>query len=46
MYANRDLQAYEKGRENVQRIKRSFEGVPTEMARFYLERLADELRGT
>ncbi|KAK2766929.1 tRNA methyltransferase ppm2 [Arachnomyces sp. PD_36] len=46
VYANRDLQAYEKGRESVQKVVKSFEGVPGEMARFYIERLADELRGT
>lgn len=44
VYANRDLQAYEKGRNDVAKIARSFEGLPPEMARFYLLRLADELR--
>ncbi|KKA22250.1 Leucine carboxyl methyltransferase family [Rasamsonia emersonii CBS 393.64] len=44
VYANRDLQAYEKGRNDVAKIARSFEGLPPDMARFYLLRLADELR--
>lgn len=44
VYGNRDLQAYEKGRNDVQKIARSFEGVPPEMARFYLLRLALELK--
>lgn len=44
VYGNRDLQAYEKGRDDVQKIARSFEGVPSEMARFYLLRLAQELK--
>ena len=44
MYGNRDVQAYEKGRLDVAKIARSFEGLPVSMRRFYLERLADELR--
>lgn len=44
VYANRDLQAYEKGRNEVDRMRRSFDGVPRDMASFYLWRLADELR--
>jgi tRNA wybutosine-synthesizing protein 4 len=44
VYANRDLQAYDKGRIDVQKISRSFEGLPHDMAQFYLLRLADELR--
>jgi len=43
VYGNRDLQAYEKGRLDVGKIAKSFEGLPPDMARFYLERLADEL---
>jgi tRNA wybutosine-synthesizing protein 4 len=43
VYGNRDLQAYEKGRLDVGKIAKSFEGLPTDMAKFYLERLADEL---
>ena len=44
VYANRDLEAYEKGRNEVERIVRSFDGVPPDIARFYLIRLASELR--
>lgn len=44
VYGNRDLQAYEKARADVQKIARSFDGVPADMARFYLLRLARELR--
>ncbi|EGE81694.1 leucine carboxyl methyltransferase 2 [Blastomyces dermatitidis ATCC 18188] len=44
VYGNRDLQAYERGRVEVDKIARSFDGLPRDMARFYIERLADELR--
>lgn len=44
VYGNRDLQAYEKGRRDVEKISKSFDGLPTDMRKFYLERLADELR--
>lgn len=44
VYGNRDLQAYEKGRQDVQKIARSFQGLPPDMARFYLLRLAQELK--
>ncbi|EGC47393.1 tRNA wybutosine-synthesizing protein 4 [Histoplasma capsulatum var. duboisii H88] len=43
-YGNRDLQAYERGRMEVDKIARSFDGLPRDMARFYMDRLADELR--
>ncbi len=43
VYGNRDLQAYEKGRRDIDKIVRSFDGLPSEAARFYLERLAGEL---
>ena len=43
-YGNRDLQAYEKGRGDVEKISRSFNNLPTDMGKFYLERLADELK--
>jgi tRNA wybutosine-synthesizing protein 4 len=43
VYGNRDLHAYEKGRRGLENIVRSFEGLPTDMSQFYLERLADEL---
>ena len=44
IYGNRDLQAYEKGRRDIVMMLKSFEKLPTDMAKFYLERLADELR--
>ncbi len=45
VYGNRDLQAYEQGRANVSKMVKAFEGLPTDIGRFYLERLADELLG-
>lgn len=44
VYGNRDLQAYEKSRQDLQKMARSFDGVPPDMARFYLRRLAQELQ--
>lgn len=44
VYGNRDLQAYEKARMDVQKIVRSFEGLPRDTRRFYLVRLAEEMR--
>lgn len=44
VYGNRDLHAYEKSRQDLQRVARSFDGVPPDMARFYLRRLAQELQ--
>ena len=46
VYGNRDVQAYEKARNDLQRMARSFAGLPREMARFYLLRLAQELQDT
>lgn len=43
VYGNRDLAAYEKGRQEAARISRGFEGLPGEIRRFYLARIADEL---
>ena len=43
VYGNRDLAAYEKGRQDVTRIGRSFDRLPAEIRRFYLARLSDEL---
>ena len=43
VYGNRDLAAYEKGRQDVARIAKSFERLPPELRHFYLARLADEL---
>jgi tRNA wybutosine-synthesizing protein 4 len=44
VYGNRDLQAYENGRRDVEKIIRAFRDVPDDMARFYLERLAGEIQ--
>lgn len=43
IYGNRDLQAYENGRRDVQRIIKSFRNLPAQAADFYLQRLAAEL---
>lgn len=43
VYGNRDLAAYEKGRQDVARITKSFDRVPPEIRQFYMARLADEL---
>ncbi|KAI5457239.1 hypothetical protein BGZ63DRAFT_427960 [Mariannaea sp. PMI_226] len=43
VYGNRDLAAYEKGRQEVARIAKGFGHLPTEIRQFYLARLADEL---
>ena len=44
VYGNRDLQAYEKGRKDIEKIVRSFHGLPSQMGRFYVERLAEEMK--
>lgn len=44
IYGNRDLQAYEKGRRDIENISKSFNKLPTDTGKFYLERLADELK--
>lgn len=45
VYGNRDLAAYEKGRQDVARIARAFDdkSVPADMKEFYILRLAEEL---
>ena len=43
VYGNRDLQAYENGRKDVDRIVKAFTGLPPEISQFYLGRLAREL---
>ncbi|KAF2273578.1 leucine carboxyl methyltransferase 2 [Westerdykella ornata] len=43
VYGNRDLQAYETGRRDVEKIVRAFRDVPSDLAKFYLERLAGEI---
>lgn len=42
VYGNRDLQAYEKGRQDIAKIVKSFESLPADVRGFYLQRLADE----
>lgn len=44
VYGNRDLQAYEKGRQDVAKIIRSFDRLPVDMRVFYLTRLAQEFQ--
>ncbi|KAI1388412.1 LCM-domain-containing protein [Hypoxylon trugodes] len=43
IYGNRDLAAYEKGRQDVARIANAFSKIPSDMREFYIKRLADEL---
>ncbi|KAF2965803.1 hypothetical protein GQX73_g7755 [Xylaria multiplex] len=43
VYGNRDIAAYEKGRQDVARITHSFSKVPRDMQGFYMRRLADEM---
>jgi tRNA wybutosine-synthesizing protein 4 len=44
VYGNRDLQAYENGRRDVEKILKAFKNVPDDIARFYLDRLAAEIQ--
>lgn len=44
VYGNRDVQAYEKGRQDVQKIIKAFGDMPEVMASFYITRLASEMR--
>lgn len=44
VYGNRDLAAYEKGRQDAGRIIRSLERLPADRRRFYLSRIASELQ--
>ncbi|KAI9744954.1 MAG: tRNA methyltransferase ppm2 [Claussenomyces sp. TS43310] len=43
VYGNRDLAAYEKGRKDISKIAKSFDGLPADVRGFYLLRLAQEL---
>ncbi|KAI0010596.1 LCM-domain-containing protein [Xylariaceae sp. FL0662B] len=43
VYGNRDLAAYERGRQDVARIANAFSKIPPTMRNFYIRRLADEL---
>ena len=42
VYGNRDLQAYEKGRQDIAKIIRSFDSLPMDVRGFYLQRLGKE----
>ncbi|KAL5362382.1 hypothetical protein BJX96DRAFT_177105 [Aspergillus floccosus] len=44
VYGNRDLHAYEKARNDLQKIVKSFDPIPLDMAQFYLLRLAQEFK--
>lgn len=46
VYGNRDLAAYEKGRQQAARIAKEFQQLPIEAREFYLSRIADELLQT
>lgn len=43
VYANRDLAAYEKARQDISKISKTFKGLPLETRDFYIRRIADEL---
>ncbi|KAI1412461.1 LCM-domain-containing protein [Hypoxylon sp. FL1857] len=43
VYGNRDLAAYEKGRQDVARVANAFSKLPLDMRDFYIKRLAHEL---
>jgi len=43
VYGNRDLVAYERGRQVLGKLVREFEGLPEWVKRFYLERLGAEV---
>lgn len=45
VYGNRDLHVYEKGRKDIEKLARSFDKLPSDVGKFYLDRLADELKG-
>lgn len=44
VYGNRDLQAYETGRRDVERMIKGLRKLPSEAGRFYAWRLAEEMR--
>jgi tRNA wybutosine-synthesizing protein 4 len=44
VYGNRDLQAYEKGRQDIGKIVKSFDTLPSDIRGFYLERLVEEFK--
>jgi tRNA wybutosine-synthesizing protein 4 len=44
VYGNRDLQAYEKGRQDIGKIVKSFDSLPSDIRGFYLQRLVEEFK--
>lgn len=44
VYGNRDLQAYEDGRRDIEKIFKRFRHLPPTTSQFYLDRLAEELK--
>lgn len=44
VYGNKDLEAYEKGRQAVARIAKALRPLPPAAREFYLSRIVDELR--
>lgn len=44
VYGNRDLQAYEKGRQDIAKIAGSFDKLTAEIRHFYLQRLIQEFK--
>ena len=44
VYGNRDLEAYERGRQDINKMLKSFDGLPQDVRSFYLQRLSDEFQ--
>lgn len=44
VYGNRDIQAYEKGRQDINKIRKAFDNLPRTVQDFYLQRLAAEFQ--
>ncbi|TVY41335.1 tRNA wybutosine-synthesizing protein [Lachnellula subtilissima] len=44
VYGNRDLQPYEKGRQDIKKIIKAFDKLPKAVQNFYLQRLAAEFQ--
>ena len=44
VYGNRDLEAYEKGRQDISKILKSFDNLPQDVREFYLARLSGEFQ--
>jgi len=43
VYGNRDLAAFEKGRQDIAKVLSNFQKLPSDVKEFYLKRLAEEL---